>query len=161
MTASSFSMVLGSSTDTYCNTYFGTQQAVLNFEICGYETVSVTATATAFEFYNRWDYDIDYTLNNVTSVFSSSSTTCVVNSYELWKDAASGPVSTTDTTVPWSHWITVDSTTGVISVKPSLFTGTKETIIYQPILVAKTIGGVSGSKPLNFNFTLIPTNKAP
>ena len=100
-------------------------------------------------------------MSNLTSFFTSSSAACKINAYELWSSETSGAVVSTDTSVPWSYWISVDSATGKVSVNPQSVTGTKVSTVYEVYLVAKSVGGKQGIKKLNFNFTLVEVNKAP
>lgn len=74
------------STDAYCSTFFGTQQAKIDIHVCGNEQILVADPDPKFEFNSTWYVDPNYKLTNITQVFSLDRVTnCEIYKYELYE----------------------------------------------------------------------------
>ena len=145
--------------NSYCQTYLGTQRVGLNIEVCGLETATVVEPGKEYEFWAKYLIDENFKITNHTDDFTSDSNECGINKWELWSSNESSVSITGD--VVWTDFITIDQSTGVITVNHNGMTGTKETLSYEMWIYAETKGKKSVMKKIKFNLILEELNRAP
>lgn len=143
--------------DTTANpqcTFILTERINLDTEVCGYEVLS-TANNTDIEYVIPIGSFPDFTLSaaRLNAAFTVNSTTCLIQTISLSKQASGTPsVTGTD----WETIITQDPSTFDLSIVHSGIV--TNTITHTVYLIAETLGHKTLSKKIIFKFN---ANEAP
>jgi len=133
-------------------TFIKPQQTLLNFEVCGTETIKVKNARLPLELnYTKYqDPDIFLNMTKLRGLFKLNSTTCNFTRWELRNNTRQSLEDTGPTI--WSTFIKINDRTNMLDIKhntaPPMFNNTKFTIY----LVGTTMGKVEAYKKLIFTF---------